>query len=646
MTKEPKQFYEFGPFRLDPEKLLLLRDNQPVALPPKAFETLLVLVRRSETLVLKDDLMKSVWPDTFVEESNLAQNIFVLRKSLGEATGANRYIVTVPGRGYRFTEKVRLVPEPEKISDEITVQSHSVTKVVIDEQSVPDLVLALPQPALLTGSHRFRLIAFLAGMIALAVAGYWDWHSQHKNLASSDRVMLAVLPFQNLTGDPEQEYFADGLTEEMITQLGRLSPDQLGVIARTSVMGYKHGDKRLDQIGRELSVQYVLEGSFRRAGDRLRITAQLIQVKDQTHLWAQDYDRRPEDILAVQDEVSIAVAEEIQLRLTPQQRTKFARARTVDPEAYEAYLKGLYFWNKRSEDGFRKAIECFNQSIAKDPNYAQAYAGLADAYVLLGSYGFMPQREAMPKAKAAAQKALAMDDQLAEAYTSLGLISEQWDWNWVEEEKDYKRAVELNPNYSVAHHWYGDTYLVLEGRIDDAIAELRKAHELDPLSSAVATDLAKRLSDAHGYDEAVALFQKTLDLDPDFVPARHYLAQAYEQMGRYSDAIAEVKKVKSWETLAYMLGQLGHIYALQGRRQEALEIANELQRRSAQRYTDPVYLPKIYAVLGENDAAMVWLEKAYQERSVGMLLLNHDPDYDHLRSDPRFQDLVRRVGLP
>jgi TolB-like protein/DNA-binding winged helix-turn-helix (wHTH) protein/Tfp pilus assembly protein PilF len=638
MGNAVRQLLEFGAFRVDPEQRLLLRDQQPISLSPKAFDLLLVLVEHSGQVVLKDDLMKCLWPDTFVEESNLGQHIFQLRKALGDRSQESSYIVTVPGRGYRFGQPVRALLEEE----DIVVASHTRSRMVIDEKSAPD-----PKPALSSSKRRFYSIAALAGTVVLVFAGYRAWHHSHpQNPANPGRVMLAVLPFQNLTGDPEQEYFADGLTEEMITQLGRLRPEQLGVIARTSVMGYKHSDKRLDQIGRELLVQYVLEGSFRRAGDRLRITAQLIQVKDQTHLWAEDYDRQPQDILAVQDEVAVAVAQEIQLRLTPQQQTDLARGRTVDPDAYEAYLKGRYFWNKRNEEGFRKAIEYFNQAIAKDPNYAQAYAGLADSYVLLGSYGFVPQKDAMPKAKAAAQKALAINDQLAEAYTSLGLISEQWDWDWAEEEKDYKRAIELNPNYSVAHHWYGDTYLILVGKINEAIAELREAHELDPLSPVIATDLAKRLCDAQKYDEGVALFQKTLDVDPDFVPARHYLAQAYEQMGRYPDAIAEVKKVKSWETLVYMLGQLGHIYALQGRRQEALEIADELQRRSAQQYTDPVYLPKIYAVLGENDLALLWLEKAYQERSVGMLLLSHDPDYDRLRSDPRFQDLIRRVGLP
>jgi TolB-like protein/DNA-binding winged helix-turn-helix (wHTH) protein/Tfp pilus assembly protein PilF len=642
MHKEPKHFYEFGPYRMDPGQRLLWRDKQPVPLQPKAFDTLLVLVQHNETVVLKDDLMKSVWPDTFVEESNLTQHIFVLRKTLGE-TGEHRYIVTVPGRGYRFTEKVRLVPEqlvPER--EGIVAQSRSITQDVLDEQSSPKPGFALPG-----AKRRFRSIAVLVGIAAIALAGYWAWrHFRPQNPAGAGKVMLAVLPFQNLTGDPDQEYFADGLTEEMITQLGRLRPDRLGVIARTSVMGYKQSDKRLDQIGRELAVQYVLEGSFRRDGDHLRITAQLIQVKDQTHLWAEDFDRKPQDILTVQDDVAIAVAEEIQLRLTVQQRTDLARVRTVDPDAHEDYLKGRYFWNKRTEDGFRKAVEYFNQAIARDPNYAQAYTGLADTYILLGGYGFVAQQDALPKAKAAAQKALALDDQLAEAYTSLGMISEQWDWNFTTAETDYKQAIKLDPNYSVVHHYYGDSYLPLVGKADEAIAELRTAHELDPLSPIIATDLAKQLCANHRYDEGVALFQKTLDVEPDFVQAHHYLAQAYEQMGQYPEAIGEVKKIKSWQDLTFAVGQLGHIYALQGRRKEALEIADKLRQRSKQQYTDPVYLPKIYAVLGEKELALVWLQKAYEQHSVVMLELSHDPDYDPLRSDPRFQKLIHLVGLP
>ena len=628
--------YEFGPFRLDPRQRLLLRDGKPIPLQPKAFETLLVLVRNSEKLVSKDELLSAVWSNTFVEESNLTQNIFVLRQALGAKDDGRRYIVTVPGRGYRFAEKVVTIPEQEELS---TINA-PVTGITPDDANLPG------PPA---RESRFRWLARLVGLalVALAFAGFLTWRRFHpKNLPASGKVMLAVLPFQNLTGDPEQEYFADGLTEEMIMQLGRLRPEQLGVIARTSVMGYKHSDKRLDQIGRELSVQYVLEGSFRRAGDHLRITAQLIQVKDQSHLWARDYDRRPEDVVTVQDDVAMDVAREIKLRLTPQQQTDLARARPLDPDAYEAYLKGRYFWNKRTEEGFKKAVDYFNQAIAKDPNYAEAYAGLADTYVLLGGYGFMPQDEAMPKAKAAAQKALGINDQLAEAYTSLGVIAEMYEWNWPEAEKNFKRAIDLDPNYSVAHEFYGDGYLSLIGKNEEGIEEIRKAHELDPLSPIIATDLAKRLSLEKKYAEAVTEFKNILDVDPDFVQAQYYLAETYEQMGLYPEAISELKKIKSWEDLPLTLEELGYIYARQGKRQEALQMIAELQRRSTHHYTDSASAARIYIALGDKDSAFVWLQKAYDEHSPHMILIDADSAYDPLRSDPRFQDLVRRIGLP
>jgi TolB-like protein/DNA-binding winged helix-turn-helix (wHTH) protein/thioredoxin-like negative regulator of GroEL len=638
MTNDGQGLYEFGPFRLDVRQRQLLRDRNPISIQPKAFEILLVLVRNSENVVLKDDLLSAVWPDTFVEESNLTQNIFVLRKALGDGDGGRRYIITVPGRGYRFAEKVRTVAE----LDETETESPRKGAVLTDKEISPT---ALPAPPPRRRSFEWVLAAI--GITALALAGYWAWARLHsRNPANPGRIMLAVLPFQNLTGDPEQEYFADGLTEELITQLGRLRPEQLGVISRTSVMGYKHTDKRLDQIGRELAVQYVLEGSFRRAGDRLRITAQLIQVKDQTHLWSQEYDRRPEDILTVQDEVAVDVARETQLRLTPQQQIRLARVRTVDPEAHEAYLKGRYFWNKRTEEGFTKAIDYFNQAIAKSPNYAEAYAGLADTYLLLGGYALMEQDDAMPKAKAAAQKALAIDGQLAEAYTSLGLIAEEYEWNWTEAGKDFRQAIELDPNYSVAHEFYGDAFLGYTGKRDEAIAELRKAHELDPLSPIIASDLARRLCEEQKCAEAVEQFRKIIDVDPDFAQARYYLSQTYERMGMYTEAIAEVHAIKDWENLPFTLGQLGQIYAVQGRRQQALEIVEKLRLLSAHQFTDASYVARIYAALGEKDLAFQWLQKACDKHSAAVLAIGTDPAYDPLRSDPRFEELKRRIGLP
>jgi TolB-like protein/DNA-binding winged helix-turn-helix (wHTH) protein/Tfp pilus assembly protein PilF len=631
MGKETKHFYEFGPFRVDPSQRLLLRDGRPVPLQPKAFETLLVLVQNSEKPLLKDELMKALWPDSFVEESNLAQNIFVLRKALGDTGGESRYIVTLPGKGYRFVQNVRILAEGERASQ---------TQVTTEENPPPSIL------GMGWRDRRTRAPMLVLGMVILLAAGYLAWRpSRRPAQPTPRRIMLAVLPFQNLTGDVEQEYFADGLTEELITRLGRLHPVQLGIIARTSVMTYKHSDKRLDQIGRELGVQYVLEGSVRRAGDRVRITAQLISVVDQSHLWADDYDRKLEDVVTVQDDVAIAVANETRLKLDPSQQGDLAPSRTVNPEAYEAYLKGRFFWNKRTESGLRKSVDYFESAIAKDPAFAQAYAGLADSYVLLGGYGFDVQKITVPKAKAAALQALAIDDHLAEPYTSLALVAQQYDWNWKDAEKDYKSAIELNPNYSVAHHWYGDGYLAAVGRMDEAIAELRQAQELDPLSLVISTDLAKRLCFVGQYDEGMERFRRILEIDPDFVLAHYFLSQVYEQRGLYAEAIAEIGKIRSADTTGIVGAQLGHIYAVQGRRKEALQLVDELQRRSNQTYIDPSRLAYIYIALGEKDAAFTWLEKAYQQHSPAMNGLKTDLVYAPLRSDPRFTGLMRRVGL-
>jgi TolB-like protein/DNA-binding winged helix-turn-helix (wHTH) protein/Tfp pilus assembly protein PilF len=645
MSNNDKDLYEFGPFRLDTGQQRLLRGDQRIPLQPKAFETLLFLVRNGEKLSLKEDLLNAVWPDAFVEESNLTQNVFVLRKALGDEDGDRRYIITVPGRGYRFAESVHIVPtsKTDVPTVPITPPPDITTKVATEK-----VLRAEPPATTPRSSFYFYWLALLAGMVLLCCVGYLALRQYRygQAAAGTTRIMLAVLPFKNLTGDPEQEYFADGLTEELITQLGQLHPEQLGVISRTSVMCYKQGDKRLDQIARELSVQYVLEGSFRRTTDRVRITAQLIQAKDQTHIWAKDYDRRPEDVLAVQDDVALAVAREIQLRLTPRQQNYLARAHTVDPAAHDDYLRGRYFWNKRTEDAFHKAIEFFDRAIARDPNYAPAYAGLADSYLLLGGYGLTSQDEEMPEAKAAAQKALALDDQLAEAYTSLGLISLLYEWNWAEGEKDLKRAIQLDPNYSVAHEYYGDGYLWLVGKTDQAIAELRTAHELDPLSPIIATDFAKRLCEAHQYDEGMALFRRTLELDPDFAQAHYELSIVYERRKMYPEAIAEIKKITSWEDLGLTEAELGLVYARQGDRRQARRILEKLRSLSLHQYAEPADFAKIYVAMGESELAIKWLQIAYEQHSPVMLSLRRDPDFDSIRSDPRFQDLVLGVGPP
>ena len=633
MSKENKHFYEFGPFRIDPEQRRLLRDQEAVPLTPKAFETLLILLRNSERVVSKDDLMNALWPDSFVEESNLSQNIFMLRKALGDSAQDARYIATVSGRGYRFTQKVKEVVAEGEAAPVAETQSPSV---VVTEDDRPSLMSGR------TGGIRVRALALVLGLAVLLTAGYLGWRAFHRpSVASPGRKMLAVLPFQNLTGDPEQEYFADGLTEELITKLGRLHPQQLGVIARTSVMGYKHSDKRLDQIGRELGVQYVLEGSVRRAGDRIRITAQLISVADQTHLWADDYDRQMKDVLSVQDDVAIAVADQTQLKLDPALQTDLARGRSVNPQAYEAYLRGRFFWNKRTEAGLNQAIVYFQRATSDDPNYAPAYAGMAQAYVLLPYYSGATANDAVSRAKSSAQQALRLDDNLAEAHAVLGMV-EAGHFNWHESGHEYQRALQLNPNYATAHQWYA-FLLWIAGSHDEALSEMDRARQLDPLSLIINTDESRLLCVAHQTDQAIALLQNAINLDPNFAEAHRALAIAYVQKAQNSEAISEASRGVELDPSDYERASLGYVYAKAGKPDEARKILAELRAATNGRKVSPVYLSFIYVGLGENNEALAQLEDAYRERSALFVTLPHEVIFDPLRSDARLQNLWQRA---
>ena len=644
---KPGEIFQFGNFQVDPLARALRQREELVTLNRRAFDVLLYLVQNPGKVLTRDELLKNVWPDTFVDENSLAQSISALRRALEEKPGDNSYIVTLPGRGYQFVSpvKVIVVDNLTIVPDAATVGGDCPASVVLQRETIRTSITTQEKelPGLPAPRRTWAWVS-LGILVVSAVASYAGWRYLRPH-SPPGRIMLAVLPFQNLTGDPDQEYFADGLTEETITRLGQLDPEQLGVIARTSVMGYKHSNERLDQIGRELSVQYVLEGSYRRAADHLRVTAQLIRVKDQSHVWAEEYDRQPQDILGVQDEVALAVAREIQLHLTPQQRANLTLVRAVMPEAHEAYLRGRFFLNKRTEEGFRKAIELFENAIAKDSNYAEAHAGLGDAYLLLGAYGFEPPNETLPNARAAALEALAIDDRLPDAYTTLGLI-DVFSWNWVESEQSFRHAIELDPNYSQAHHWYGDAYLTAVGRNEEAMSELGKAHELDPLSLVISTDIAKRLCETGHYEEGLKQFRSVLEVDSDFTPAHYYVSQAYERRGMYSEAIAELQKISSPKPTRYVTGQLGRIYAFQGRRQEALGAISQLEELSQRTYVDPRFITEIHIALGEKDLAFLWLAREYDQHSSVIPWIKSYWMYDPIRSDPRFGELMRRAGLP
>jgi TolB-like protein/Flp pilus assembly protein TadD len=454
---------------------------------------------------------------------------------------------------------------------------------------------------------------------------------------------LAVLPLENLSKDTSEDYFADGMTEELITQLGQIR--SLRVISRTSVMTYKSNRKSLTEIARELRVEAVVEGSVLRSSDQVRINAQLIAVPADRHMWAQSYAGDLRDTLALQSRVASAIAEQIRATLDPRERAVLAKSKLVNPEAYEAYLKGRYFWNKRTGDGLKKATAYFTRAIEIDPNYAEGYSGLADSYALSGDwkYGVLPGAEAFAHAKAAAAKALALDDSLGEAHASLALALDLYDWDWKAAETEYERAIELKPGYAPAHQWYS-WHLIMMGRNSEAISELRKAESLDPLSLIISADIADALCVARRYDEAVQQSKETLEMDANFAVGHFELGQAFVQKQLYDGAIAELQRAiqLSGHSGAFE-SNLAHVYGVLGRNKEAVKILKDLEARHNKNPSVAADIALVYVGLGDRDRAMMWLNRAYEVRFKASILLH--PVFDPLRSDARFKDLLGRIGL-
>jgi eukaryotic-like serine/threonine-protein kinase len=494
-------------------------------------------------------------------------------------------------------------------------------------------------------SHTSRWVVAAVLLVLLAAVLGWVNEWKHRKLAAGVPSIrsLAVLPLENLSGDPEQKYFAEGMTEELIARLTKLST--LRVISRASIMRYDDTRKSLPQIARELGVDGMVEGSVMRLGDRVRIHIQLVYAPRDQHLWAATYERNLKDVQELQADATRDIAGEIHLALSRQQQNRLANARAIDPEAHELYLKGRYFWNKRDPAGFNKAKEYFQQAVAKDPNYAEAYAGLADSYIFMVDAADEPHPIAVPAAKVAAEKALQIDDALAEAHTSLGLISTHLDWDWEGSKKHFERAIELNPNYATAHHWYGDIYLAPMGRFDEALAEIRKAQELDPLSSIISTDLGKELIYARRYDEGIAQLKKTLEMDPDFALAHYWLWYAYTESGKYSKALAEVEKLQSDPQPLFHLYAVAYVKAKSGNKKEANLLLSQLLQHPERQYVDPATVAYVYFALGETDQGFAWLEKGYSSTKSGLTTLKVGPMWDPVRADPRFVALARRVGL-
>lgn len=462
-------------------------------------------------------------------------------------------------------------------------------------------------------------------------------------LSSRGASVLVVLPFENLSGDATQEYFNDGLTEEMITQLSRLNPDRLRVIARTSAMRYKWSNTSIREIGREMGVSHVLEGSVRREAGRVRIAVQLIQVSDETHIWADTYERNLGDILKVQSEVSQAVARQIRIKLTPQEVRRLATVREVSPGAYEAYLKGRHLWNKRTEEGMRKSITYYEDAIRENPEYATAYAGIADSYVMLACRGMVPAKETFRKAKTAARKALDLDSELGEAHGSLAHVRLH-DWDWEGLERDFQRAIELNPAEGIVYYWFGE-FLMSLGRPDEAIAVTEKAFQTDPLSAVIGASLGMILYLARKYDQAATVLQHMQEISPEHFLPHMRMGLVRIQQARYKDAIQELKTAvhlaeQSTETLA----ALAMAHGAAGEKKEAHAIASELEASQGKRYVLPYNFAKIYAAGKNAEKGFEWLERAYDDGSPDLIELNSEPIFDPMRSDPRFSDLMRRVG--
>jgi len=642
MSHKSNRIYEFGPYQLDARERLLQRDGVTISLTPKAFDLLLALVERHGRLVEKEELFKTVWPDTFVEETNLSYNISHIRKALGDGENGQKFIETVPKSGYRFTAAVREVRE------------EGATAMATEPFSLPassEMAGVTPKPDINIIPHRTSaakpsvkrktaaLGAFGLLLLCLMVAGLYQLFNHQ--LGSNS---LVVLPFANGSDDPQAEYLSDGITESLINNLSQLP--NLKVIARTTAFRYKGKEIDLRQVGSALGVRAILTGRVAQRADSLVVQADLVDAADGSQLWGQQYNRRPSDLFAVLEEISKEVVKRLQPRLGGEGQKQLTKRYTENTEAYYLYLKGLQRRYRGTPQDIKRSIEYFEQAIAKDPNYALAFAGLSNAYNQLPQppSSLLSSREAAPKAKWAAEKAIELDDTLSEAHRALADIKVS-EWDWGAAERECKRALELNPNYALAHILYG-AYLSFRGRHDEATAEVKRAVELDPLDLGSNANLGLRYYIARRYDEAIVQARKTIELDPNWWTGHNVLGWAYEGKGLYQEALAEFLKAQSLSGNNMMLSALiGHVYAVSGKRSEAKKTIDELESRSRQGYISGYLVALIYTGMGNKDKALAQLERAYQERDIWICWVKVDPRFDPIRSDPRFTDLLRRIGF-
>ncbi len=634
MGTSPGRILRFGSFEANVRAGELRKRGLKVRLQDQPFQILVMLLERPGELVTRQEIHQKLWPaDTFVDfDHGLNNAINRLREALGDSAETPRFIETLPRKGYRF---IGLVSGDGQLA-EAEYPAAAATPVVETG----------PTEQRLSARPRF-LVTILVSCFALALAVmvYLGWRRMRAGRPSPGYVMLAVLPFQNLSGDPSQDYFSDGLTEEMITQLGALSPDQLRVIARTTTMAYKHTSKSVQQIGSELGIDYVLESSIRRDRDQVRISVQLIRVRDQVHVWARSYDRHVSHSIELQEEVAKAVAEQIEVKLSP---TYSGRAKTypLDPEANEAYLRGRYFWNQFTPEGYRKAITYFQHAIDRDPNFAEAYSGLADSYAFLVVTDSIPTNEGHPKALEAARRAVALGGNLAESHTSLALELGRSEWNWSGAENECKRAIALNPSYSMVHRIYA-SILGANRRHSEALQQINEAKRLDPLSLPNNAEVVRTLYYARNYDQAIEQGQKGMQLDPNYVRTHFWLGRVYSQKGMHKEAIAASEKIlESMPDSTLGLTEMAYSLGAAGRQTEAREILRLLEERSAHAFVPAYNLAVIHIALNEKEIAMKYMQHAYENHDWAMIVFAVEPRLDPLRNDPRFREILTRLKLP
>jgi DNA-binding winged helix-turn-helix (wHTH) protein/TolB-like protein/Flp pilus assembly protein TadD len=615
MSRPERHLYEFGPFRLDAAEHLLLRDGEPVPLEPKVFDTLFLLIRNSGHLLEKDELLNQVWPDAAVEEGSLTRNISLLRKALGDGESGLRYIETVPRRGYRFVASVR--------------DSRDENPDPVDEKVAEPL-------AGNAGRYRTAAVVAVVGLVALGVAAVIYFGRGGGPAIDS----VAVLPFVNVASDPDAEYLSDGLTENLINNLSQFP--QLKVIAHSSAARYRGGEVDPREAARALGVGAIVTGRIVRRGDDLQISVELMNATDNTRMWGEQYRRPASDLQALDGEISRAVAEKLRLRLTGAHERQLAKRATENPQAYRLYLTGSYYARKGNLEGYRKALDCYDQAVALDPDFALAYAAMPAVYSNLASTGALGPKDALARGKAAALRALELDGELAEAHNALGVIKRQ-EWDWPGAAGELRRAIELNPNLAAAHSNYA-LFLALMGRPAEALTESRRAQELDPFRiSFKAVEGGIHMS-ARQDDEALRVFQEVVRMQPDYTLARVGLGHAYAAKGMYAEAVEEFRAATSLSGgVPNVWVDLGYAYAVSGRRDEALAVLDKL--RASREYVSPAGLAVLYAALGDREAAFGWLERAYEAHDAQLQHLKVDRRLDSLRADPRFDDLLRRMRL-